>query len=113
MTTDGVENVGRYTVPEFDALVEKALSAATFEERLQYFAEAEAYLCEGAYLIPFISSLRGYYMTNSMPFTSPLTLYGNSKYKGTLVMEEALTYEEYLTLEVAYDIARAEALQEQ
>ena len=113
MTTDGVENVGRYTVPEFDALVEKALSAATFEERLQYFAEAEAYLCEGAYLIPFISSLRGYYMTNSMPFTSPLTLYGNSKYKGTLVMEEALTYEEYLTLEAAYDIARAEALQEQ
>ncbi len=113
MTTDGAENVGRYTVPEFDALVEKALSAATFEERLQYFAEAEAYLCEGAYLIPFISSLRGYYMTNSMPFTSPLTLYGNSKYKGTLVMEEALTYEEYLTLEAAYDIARAEALQEQ
>lgn len=112
MTTDGAENVGCYEVPEYDALIEKALNAATFEERLQYFAEAEAYLCNGAYVIPFISSLRGYYMTNSMPFTSPLTLYGNSKYKGTLVMEEPLTYDEYKTLEAAYDIARTEALKE-
>ena len=78
----------------------------------QYFAEAEAYLCNGAYVIPFISSLRGYYMTNAMPFTSPLTLYGNSKFKGALVMEEPLTYEEYKTLEAAYDLARAEALKE-
>ena len=112
MTTDGAENVGCYEVPEYDALVEKALNAATFEERLQYFAEAEAYLCNGAYVIPFISSLRGYYMTNAMPFTSPLTLYGNSKFKGALVMEEPLTYEEYKTLEAAYDLARAEALKE-
>ena len=112
MTTDGAENVGCYEVPEYDALIEQALNAATFEERLQYFAEAEAYLCNGAYVIPFISSLRGYYMTNSMPFTSPLTLYGNSKYKGTLVMEEPLTYEEYQTLESAYNIAREEALKE-
>lgn len=110
MTTDGAENVGHYSVPECDDLVDKALEAKTFEERLQYFAEAEAYLCDKAYLIPFISSLRGYYMTNTMPFTYPLTLYGNSKFKGTLVMSEPLTYAEYQTLEAAYDLARVEAL---
>lgn len=110
MTTDGAENVGCYTVPEFDELVDKAMEADTFEERLEYFAQAEAYLCNGAYVIPFISSLRGYYMTNCMPFTSPLTLYGNSKFKGTLVMDHPLTLAEYNTLDAAYELARAEAL---
>lgn len=110
MTTDGAENVGGYDVPEYDALIDQALNAATFEERLEKFAEAEAYLCNGAYVIPFISSLRGYYMTNCMPFTSPLTLYGNSKFKGALVMDKPLTYSEYQTLDAAYEIARTDAL---
>ena len=50
MTTDGAENVGGYDVPEYDALIDQALNAATFEERLEKFAEAEAYLCNGAYV---------------------------------------------------------------
>lgn len=110
LTTDGAENMGWYEVPEYDALIEKAESAANFEERLQYFAEAEAYLVDGGYVIPFISSLRGYYMTNTIPYTSPLTLYGNSKFKGTLVMEEPLTVEEYEILTAAFEAERAAAL---
>ncbi len=110
LTTDGAENVGCYNVPEFDALIEKALAAETFEERLQYFAEAEAYLCGNGFVIPFISSLRGYYMSNSIPYTSPRTLYGNEKYKGTLVMAEPLTQEEFETLKAAYEIERDKAL---
>ncbi len=110
VTTDGAENVGCYDVPEYDALVEKALAAETFEERLQYFAEAEAYLCGNGYIIPFISSLRGYYMSYSIPYTSPLTLYGNTKYKGTLVMAEPITLEESNVLEAAYEVAREAAL---
>ena len=62
--------------------------------------------------IPFISSLRGYYMTNTVPYTCPLTLYGNSKFKGALVMDEPLTVEEYNTLTAAYEIDRAAALAE-
>ena len=104
--------MGWYEVPEFDALIEKAENAATFEERLQYFAEAEAWLVDGGYVIPFISSLRGYYMTNTVPYTCPLTLYGNSKFKGALVMDEPLTVEEYNTLTAAYEIDRAAALAE-
>ena len=67
--TEEVENVGAYIVPEYDALIEKALEAETFEERLQYFAEAEAFLLEGAYMIPVMSSLRGYHMTFEVPYT--------------------------------------------
>ncbi|MEA5039115.1 MAG: peptide ABC transporter substrate-binding protein [Clostridiaceae bacterium] len=110
LTTDGAENVGKYKVPEYDDLIEKALAATTFEERLQYFAQAEAYLCNGAYLIPFISSLRGYYMSYSVPYTSPLTLYGNEKYKGTMVATEPLTIDEFNTLTEAYQKERAAAL---
>ena len=112
LTTDGAENMGWYEVPEFDALIEKAEAAATFEERLQYFAEAETWLVDGGYVIPFISSLRGYYMTNTVPYTCPLTLYGNSKFKGALVMDEPLTVEEYNTLTAAYELERAAALAE-
>lgn len=110
LTSDGAENMGQYEVPEYDAMVEEAEKAATFEERLQKFAEAEAWLVDNGYAMPFISSLRGYYMTNCVPYTSPLTLYGNSKYKGTLVMEEPLTAEEYNTLTAAYELNRAAAL---
>ena len=108
--TEEVENVGAYIVPEYDALIEKALEAETFEERLQYFAEAEAFLLEGAYMIPVMSSLRGYHMTFEVPYTCPRTLYGNIRYKGTQVLTEALTLEEYELLDAAWEIQRAAAM---
>jgi hypothetical protein len=51
-------------------------------------------------------------MTNTVPYTCPLTLYGNSKFKGALVMDEPLTVEEYNTLTAAYELERAAALAE-
>jgi len=111
--TEEVENVGAYVVPEYDALIEKALSAKTFEERLQYFAEAEAYLLEHAYMIPVMSSLRGYHMTYEVPYTSPRTLYGNVRYKGTQVLAAPLTLSEYELLDAAWEIGRAETMANQ
>ena len=49
-------------------------------------------------------------MTNTVPYTCPLTLYGNSKFKGALVMDEPLTMEEYTILTEAYEADRAAAL---
>ena len=89
--------------PEYDELIEKALNAATFDERLQYFAEAEAFLLKGAYMIPVISSLRGYHMSYEIPFTSPRCLYGNVRFKGLKVATEALTLNEYKILEAAWE----------
>ena len=108
--TEEVENVGAYIVPEFDELIDKALNAATFDERLQYFAEAEAFLLEGAYMIPVMSSLRGYHMTYEIPHTAPYMLYGNVRYKGMQVLTQPLTLDEYNIQTAAWEINRAAAL---
>ena len=106
ITTDGAENVGAYNVPEFDALIDKALAAKTFDERLQYFAEAEAYLLKGAYMIPVISSLRGYHMSYEVPFTAPRCLYGCNRFKGLEVSSEPIALEKYNELEAAWEAGK-------
>ena len=106
ITSDGVENVGCYSVPEFDALIDAALEAPTFDERLQHFAEAEAYLLDNAYMIPVISSLRGYHMTYEVPHTAPRALYGSSRYKGVKVATTPISVEEYNILDAAWEAGR-------
>ena len=106
ITTEGVENVGAYNVPEFDALIEKALEAATFDERLEYFAQAEAFLLEGAYMIPVISSLRGYHMSYEVPFTAPRCLYGNIRFKGLEISNKPITLEQYNERKEAWEAAK-------
>lgn len=113
ITSDGAENVGDYDVPEYDALIEKALNAKTFEERLQEFANAEAFLLEKAYIIPVISSLRGYHLSYEVPYTAPRSLYGNHKYKGALVLSEPLTREEYQSLTDEWEKKQNEAYSHQ
>ena len=106
ITSDGVENVGCYSVPEFDALIEKALSAPTFDERLEYFAQAEAYLLDNAFMIPVISSLRGYHMTYDIPHTAPRALYGCDRYKEIKVATTPITLDEYNILDEAWTSQR-------
>ncbi|MBO4836638.1 MAG: peptide ABC transporter substrate-binding protein [Clostridia bacterium] len=106
ITSDGVENVGCYSVPEFDELIDKALEAPTFDERLQYFAQAEAWLLDNAYMIPVISSLRGYHMTYDVPHTTPRALYGSDRYKGILVSTTPISLEEYQILDAAWEAGR-------
>ena len=106
ITSDGVENVGCYSVPEFDELIELALNAETFDERLAYFAQAEAWLLDEAYIIPVISSLRGYHMTCEVPHTAPRTLYGSDRYKGALVSSSPITAEDAAVLDAAWELNR-------
>ena len=106
ITTEGVENVGAYNVPEYDALIEKALEAATFDERLEYFAQAEAFLLEGAYMIPVISSLRGYHMSYEVPYTAPRCLYGNIRFKGLEISNKPITLEQYNERKEAWEAAK-------
>ena len=103
ITSTGVENVGAYEVPEFDELIDAAEAAETYDERLELFAEAEAYLLNGAYMLPVISNLRGYHMSYEIPFMAPRTLYGSEKYKGIKVATTPVTAEEYETLKAAWE----------
>ncbi len=106
ITSDGVENVGAYTVPEFDELVDKAMAAETYDERLNYFAEAEAWLLNGAYMLPVISNLRGYHMSYEIPFQAPRMLYGSDKYKGVKVSTTPITAEEYAVLKADWEAGK-------
>ena len=106
ITSKGVENVGAYSVPEYDELVEKALAAESFDERLAYFAQAEAWLLDNAYMIPVISSLRGYHMTYDIPHTTPRALYGSDRYKGIKVATTPVTAEEYRILDEAWKLQK-------
>ena len=93
-------------MPEFDALIDAALEAKTFDERLSLFAQAEAWLLDNAYMIPVISSLRGYHMTYEVPHTAPRALYGSNRYKGLKVATEPITVDEYNILDAAWELAR-------
>lgn len=110
LTTDGAENVGYYEVPEFDALIEQALAESDVHERYTLFAQAEAYLVNGAYVIPFISSLRGYYMTHIVPCTGPLMQFGSTKYKKMRVSANILSAEQVIAIEAAYEAEKAARL---
>lgn len=110
LTTDGAENVGYYEVPEFDALIAQALAESDIHQRYALFAQAEAYLVNGAYVIPFISSLRGYYMTHIVPYTGPLMQFGSIKYKGMKVSSDILTAEQVTAIKAAYETEKASHL---
>jgi oligopeptide transport system substrate-binding protein len=110
LTTDGAENVGYYEVPEFDALIAQALAESDIHQRYALFAQAEAYLVNGAYVIPFISSLRGYYMTHIVPYTGPLMQFGSIKYKGMKVSSDILTAEQVIAIKSAYETEKAARL---
>jgi oligopeptide transport system substrate-binding protein len=112
VNSDGEENVGQYSVPEADGLIAKAMATSDTAARYQLFAKAEASLIDGAYVIPFISSLRGYYMTRIEPYSYALTRFGVQKYKGAKVLTKPLTLEDYSTMTQAYEKARANALKQ-
>ncbi|HOF99666.1 MAG: Oligopeptide-binding protein SarA precursor [Firmicutes bacterium ADurb.Bin248] len=110
LTSDGAENVGYYEVPEYDALIEQALMESDIQKRYALFAQAEAYLVNGAYVIPFISSLRGYYMTRIEPYTGPLMQFGSIKYKGMRVSAQILTADQLAAISSAYEEKKADRL---
>ncbi|MGI6164132.1 MAG: peptide ABC transporter substrate-binding protein [Bacillota bacterium] len=72
------------------------------EKRLELFAEAEAYVINEAWVIPFRVGGGGYIATKMEPFASPYAPFGVAElqYKGQIVMEKPMGSEEY---KAAYD----------
>ena len=109
MMTDGDENVAEYEIPQFDTLVEQAMNTMETQKRYSLFAQAETYLVKEAFVIPFISSLRGYHMTRMEEYSYPLANFGSRKYKGAHVLTRPVTLEEHKALTAAYEADRAAA----
>ena len=97
LITDGAVNDGKYSDDTFDTLVEEASSLLIPSERYAKFAEAEAYLIDNAYVIPWESGGGVYEMSRAVPFTAPRGGFGivRFKYKGMELQENPVTKEQY------------------
>ena len=87
------------------------------KKRYELFAKAEAYLIGEAFVIPYAvgSSNNGggvYEASKLEPFAGPYAPFGLStlKFKGQTVLPKALSTDEYLKLEAAWQDGRAKAL---
>ncbi len=101
LVTDGAVNDGHYSLPEFDDLVAQGSEKLVVSERYALFAQAEALLINGGYIIPWESGGGTYGMTREVPFTAPRGGFGLSrfKYKGMQLSEEPISAEQYDQLE--------------
>jgi len=82
------------------------VDAATAEnkdmkKRYELFAKAEAYFIGEAFVIPFALGGGGYEASKLEPFTCAFSPFGmsNLKYKGQIVMNKALSTEQFQKLE--------------
>jgi oligopeptide transport system substrate-binding protein len=112
ITTDGSMNEGGYDVPEYDALVEKALAETDIDRRYELFSEAEKYMLENVYLMPYLTGGGSYNMTHEVPFTTPQGAFGLSKYKmkGAIIQDKPVTSEQYNSLKAELEKEKASKL---
>lgn len=99
--------------PKYENMVDKAKAELVdMKKRYELFAEAEAFLIDQAFVIPYRVGGGGYMATRLEPFASPYAPFGLSelKYKGQVVLPRPITAAEYAQLEAGWQRARAEAL---
>ena len=105
--------------PKYDNLVSVAKAEVTdMKKRLTLFAKAEAFLIGEAFVIPYAhgvgarSGSGGYVASKLEPFTSPFAPFGVStlKFKGQVVLDRAMTPEQYLGMAMEWDKERGAAL---
>jgi oligopeptide transport system substrate-binding protein len=82
------------------------------EKRYKLFAEAEAFLIDQAFVIPYSLGGGGFVASKLDPFTSPYSPFGvsGSRFKGQKVMEKAMNTETYKSGFATWEKERAEAL---
>jgi oligopeptide transport system substrate-binding protein len=88
---------------EYYALVDAAKAETTdIAARYEKFAEAEAYIINKAYIIPFGSTNGGYSASMLDPFSGQYAPFGisNERYKGTVLLDDPMNTDEYFD---AYD----------
>lgn len=82
------------------------------EKRLTLFAEAEAFLIDQAFIIPYAKGGGGYIASRLNPFESQYSPFGvaSERYKGQYVMNEPMNSDEYEKQLALWETERAEAL---
>lgn len=105
-----MEDNGKNT---YENLVDNARAELiNIEKRLNLFAEAESFLIDQAFVIPYATGGGGYVASRLNPFESQYSPFGVSsdRYKGQKVMKEPMDSEEYGEALNIWEAERAEAL---
>nr|WP_106780203.1 peptide ABC transporter substrate-binding protein [Lysinibacillus timonensis] len=125
--TDPFTTGGTYNKPElaegyvesngktkYDNMVEAAKATIETQERYQLFAEAESFLIEEAFVIPYSVQGDGYIASKLNPFDAQFSPFGvtSEKFKGQSVLEKPMSNEEYQEAKAQWEKERAEALAE-
>ncbi len=104
LTTDYDICDSQYNVPEFDAMIDDAMNTFETKERYTKYSEAEAWMLDNAYIVPYVTTGGVFRMTRLVPYTTPQSAFGMSgyKYKGALVQETPVTTEQHEQLREAH-----------
>ena len=97
---------------EYQALVDAAKAEVEPAKRYELFAQAEAYLIEEAFVIPYAVGGGGYVASKLNPFESQYSPFGvtSEKFKGQSILEKPMSNEEYKSAKETWEKERAEAL---
>lgn len=105
LITDGSLNEGGYNIPEFDRLVEEAIKETNIEKRYEKFSEAEKYMLEHVYLMPYMSGGGSYLMSKELPYQTPRGGFGLTRFKlkGAKIQSSPVTAEQYKELKEIFE----------
>jgi len=105
LTTDGALNEGGYDIPEYDKLVEEAILQNDIKERYTIFSNAEKYMLENVYLMPYMTGGGSYRMSKELPYETPMGGFGLTRFKmkGAKIQSTPVTTEQYNELKSTHE----------
>lgn len=110
ITSDYDLNDSMYKVDEFDRMIEEASATFDTKQRFTKYSEAEAWMIEHAFVIPYMTTGGSYRMTYLVPYSYPQGKFGMAgyKYKGALVQDTPVTNDQHVQLKEQHDKELAE-----
>ena len=98
---------------KYEELLAKAKAEVTdINKRYELFAEAESYLINQAFVIPYVVGGDGYVASKLNPFDAQFSPFGviSEKYKGQTLLDKAMSNDEFKTGLKKWEAERTEAL---
>ncbi|MGB4439287.1 MAG: peptide ABC transporter substrate-binding protein [Sedimentibacter sp.] len=114
--TTSVDAAGKNIYEVYESMVNEAKSELIdLTKRYEIFANAEAYLIENAFVIPYnVSGGDGYVASKADPFDKPYAPFGISgeRWKGRKLLAKPMNTEEFNAAQTEWETARDAALKE-
>lgn len=112
--TTELDASGKNKFDVYESMIENAkLEVIDISKRYNMFAEAEAYIIENAWIIPFSTGGGGYISSKANPFEGPFSPFGVAglRWKGQKLLEKPMSTEEYYEIRAEWEKNRASALE--